>query len=199
MEEIVRIHCRWLTALEHKNLLYTCICPEQHCIKIKSWGQARCFVSSTANAAWLGFVLYAPRPHCLPHILNPSASRSPFIHLPLPKTPSKYSCSSPGPSRTGKRQHVIAAWSTCAWWWLTGVHGLAGHRRVKPKRQVSVSFPLRKDSNLAMSVYSDSTSVHGLYRNFMSLRPLAPVISEVSRGVLHAQSMKEQVLTKVIT
>lgn len=55
------------------------ICPETHHIKIKSWGQARCFVSSTANAAWLGFVLFTPRLHCplpFPHFQPFSLSQS---------------------------------------------------------------------------------------------------------------------------
>lgn len=55
------------------------ICPETHHIKIKSWGQARCFVSSPANAAWLGFVLFTPRLHCplpIPHFQPYSLSPS---------------------------------------------------------------------------------------------------------------------------
>lgn len=96
------------------------ICPETHHIKIKSWGQARCFVSSTANAAWLGFVLFTPRLHC----------PLPFPHF------QPFSLSQSIPVRT-------LIWPV----FLLQRHG-----------------------------YSWTMS-------FMSLRPLSPAISEVSRGV----------------
>lgn len=126
--------------------------------------------------------------HYLPHIFNLSASHSPFIQLPPSQIQNSLKVlifSSPGPSRTGKRQHVILAQTTRACWWL------ADHQEGQTKRQFSVSFPLCKDSNLAClsipmpPVFTDCVGISCLWDLYLQSHPKwAEGSPKFSRGKL---------------